>query len=104
VKFRLNTKYFRPRVSIWVGLAGAATFSFLAYTFITGAQKHPASINQWSLIALALLFIIGFVGFSYVALAGIKTYREQYMAYDKARLKRKGILPKLSVIGDWLTN
>jgi len=103
MKLRLDTKYFRPRVAIWAGFAGVVVFAFLTYSFLKSELAKPGTSNNTNVILILLLLIIATLGFFVVGMAGLKTYREYLMAFDRARLKRKGCWHKLSVLGDWLT-
>ena len=102
---RLNTKYFRTRLALWVGFTAAACFAVFTYSFIKSEiQKPTIASNQTAVIMITALLIVLTSIFVIIGLAAINTYREQLLKFDKARLKRKGILPKLAVLGDWLTN
>jgi len=102
---KLNTKLFRPRVSIWAGFGGAILFSVLTLKLLQGELIDGSkSTNYKAIILVSLLSIAIVIGFSIVGVVALKTYKNQYMSFDKARLKRKGFRPKLDVLGDWITN
>jgi hypothetical protein len=105
IKLRLNTRYFRTRLAIWVSFTAAVCFAVFTYTFIKSEiEKLTTASNQTAVIVITALLIVLTSIFVIIGLAAINTYREQLLKFDKTRLKRKGILPKLAVLGDWLTN
>ena len=102
---KLNTKLFRPRVSIWAGFGGAVVFSGLAIRLLIGKLTGEIRSTDYTAVILISLLCPAFVvGFTNVGVAALRNYRNQYMSFDKARLKRKGFRPKLDVIGDWFTS
>ena len=101
----MNTKLFRPRVSIWAGFGGAAVFSVLNIRLLLGElTEGNKSTNFTTIILISLLCFAFVVCFTVVGVVALRTYRNQYMSFDKAKLKRKGIKPKLDLLGDWLRN
>jgi amino acid transporter len=87
---KLNIKLFRPRVSIWEGFGGAILFSVLTIKLLQGELTEGSkTINYTAIILVSLLSFAFVVCFSIVGLVALRTYRNQYMSFDKARWKEK---------------
>jgi hypothetical protein len=100
VKLRLNTRYFRPRSTMWVSCIMVLVFLFKGIeTFFDN------SLNNVTLISFSGVLLFGFI-----SVLGILTYKDKCLLKDtnrwnnKGAWKNEGVKSKLKVISDWIVN
>lgn len=98
MKLKLNTKIFRPRLTLWV--SSIATL----FLFLSGIE---ALINN-SANNTAIIYFLAALVFGFISALAILTYKDKYLLLDKNRWnnkgawKNEGFKAKLKVIGDWI--
>ena len=108
MKLRLSTKYIRIRVAIWVSVIVALVFLCAGIKVISESLIHSrGKFEVKTLITILIedktLYLVGLgLIFGLIAFAGIQTYRENHLEFDKKRWGQKGFKAKLEVLGDWI--
>ena len=107
MKLRLSTKYIRIRVAIWVSVIVALVFLCAGIKVISESLIRRGKFEVKTLIPILIedktLYLVGLgLIFGLIAFAGIQTYRESHLKFDKKRWGQKGFKSKLEVLGDWI--
>ena len=92
MKFQLSSKYFRIRSVIWLGIFCSIIFSTLGLFSVGDNSTFIFAVICFSSVPVFLL----------LSIASFRTYKAEFLSYDKARWNRKGFDKKLQVISDWV--